>query len=262
MNATVDGGLFCSLIEVVLPLGGWVAVLSHVYLDESGTHDGSPTMTMAGYLFREEQAKRFTRDWARDLKRIGLPCAHMTDCALGFGDNKDMELDQRIESERLLIQHIKRRSLFGFGVSLDPGYYTKTIGDIPGAPSSYSFCILSCVTMVRRWIENTNYDGKSAYFFEAGHRHSNEANRFMSDIPASGPERMNKFAYLSHTLWTSERHSHFRLPTCWLGSFAIFTRAKQPVTRRRGRTLWRLSARRMFPTITRTNTSMLFEPPC
>lgn len=176
-----------------------MAVLSHVYLDESGTHDDSPNMTMAGYLFRADQAQRFTRDWAKDLKRIGLPCAHMTDCANGYGDYRDMELEERIQSEKLLIQHIKRRSLFGFGVSLDPHYYAKAVDDIKGAPSAYTFCVLSCITMVRRWIERTNYDGKIAYFFEAGHRHANEADQFMNDIPANGPERMKKFAYLSHT---------------------------------------------------------------
>lgn len=65
--------------------GGLVAT-ANVYFDESGTHRGAKLMTVAGYWFASEQAERFSRDWRKDLKRLGLSHAHMTDCALGFGE--------------------------------------------------------------------------------------------------------------------------------------------------------------------------------
>lgn len=194
-----DEPAFCRLIDAVLPGGGWVVAIHHVYFDESGTHEGSPMMTVAGYIFRDEQARRFTRDWSKDLKRLGLPFAHMTDCATGNGAYSEMSLDDRVKSERLLIEHIKRRTIVGFGVSLDPNYYLKTVQGAFQPPSPYSFCLLGAVSMVRGWIERTGFDGKIAYFFEAGHRHQTEANRLMNGIPAGGPVRMAKYCYLSHT---------------------------------------------------------------
>jgi hypothetical protein len=156
-------------------------------------------MAIAGYLFRSEQAQRFSRDWAKDLKRLGLPFAHMTDCALGFKHYANLSLEERVQSEKLLISHIKRRTSFGFGVSIDPVHYEQTVGGIPGAPTAYSFCILACMSMVRKWIGKSGYDGKIAYFFEAGHQHASEANRFMNNIANSGELRIDKYRYISHT---------------------------------------------------------------
>lgn len=198
MAWSVDEPLFCGLIRAVLPNGGWVVALSHVYIDESGTHDGSPIMTMAGYLFKSEQAHRFTRDWAKDLRRFNLSCAHMTDCANGNGEYKKLSREERLASEKLLIAHIKRRSVFGFSVSVDPAKYLKLLSDEPDAPTPYSFCVLGCMTVIRRWIACTGYTGKVAYFFEAGHQHQGEANRHMNAIPARGEESMRRFAYVSH----------------------------------------------------------------
>src|SRR5687768_11744432 len=128
----------CEIAEVMLPMGGIVTVLHHAYFDESGTHDGSSVMTLAGYLFTSDQARKFSRDWTNDLERIGISCAHMTDCALGFGEYKNLTLEERINSERLLIGHIKRRSMFGFAVSVSPQAYDEILSGFPGAPSPYS----------------------------------------------------------------------------------------------------------------------------
>lgn len=108
-------------------------VLSEVYFDESGTHDGSPMMTLAGYLFKKEQAQRFSRDWEKCLTRPGLPAAHMTDCVHGQGDYAGMSEEHCLLSEKLLIQNIKHRSVLGFSVAVDPQLYDEVMGPFAAA---------------------------------------------------------------------------------------------------------------------------------
>lgn len=173
-------------------------VLSEVYFDESGTHDGSSMMTMAGYLFKKEQAQRFSRDWAKCLKRLGLPAAHMTDCATGNGDYANMSMEQRILSEKLLIESIKHRSLLGFSVAVDPQLYHDVMGPFADSMSPYSMLLMTAVIAVRNWAVSTAYNGRIAYFFESGHRNANEANQYMSMISEYGPEVVGFMYYYAH----------------------------------------------------------------
>ena len=192
--------VFDSIVDAVLPAGkGAVVALSHVYFDESGTHEGSRVMGMAGYWFDADQARKFTRDWAKDLERIGISAAHMTDCALGYGEYKNLSLKQRIDSEKLLITHIKRRSKFSIAVCVGKQKYEEIFADLRGAPSAYTFLLLLCVNKIREEIERRNYSGKVAYFFESGHANANEANKFMDAIPKHSNMAIDPYRYASHS---------------------------------------------------------------
>lgn len=173
-------------------------VLSEVYFDESGTHAGSPMMTIAGYLFKKEQAQRFSRDWAKCLKRLGLPAAHMTDCATGNGAYASMTLEERILSEKLLIENIKRRSVLGFSVAVDPHLYDEVMGPFATSMPAYSYLLMIAVAGVRNWAQSIGYDGRIAYFFESGHRHAREANQYMNMIAEYGPEVAGFMYYQAH----------------------------------------------------------------
>lgn len=172
--------------------------ISEVYFDESGTHDGSPVMTMAGYLFKRTQAQRFSRDWAKCLKQLGLPAAHMTDCATGNGDYAAMPMEQRITSEKLLIKHIKQRSVLGFSFAVDPNLYDEVMGPFALMMSAYSYLLMISVASVRHWAQMRSYADRISYFFESGHRHANEANQYMNMIAEHGPEVVEFMSYQNH----------------------------------------------------------------
>ena len=55
---------FKRLIEI---LGAELLVMVEVYFDESGTHDGSPVMCIAGYVFSADQALHLDREWSSVL---------------------------------------------------------------------------------------------------------------------------------------------------------------------------------------------------
>ena len=188
--------IFTSLVDALLPEGGYVAVLYHVYFDESGTHKGSPVMTMAGYLFEARQARLFTRDWSRDLNRLGLSHAHMTDCALGFGEYKKLSKRQRVLSEELLIKRIRKRSEVAFSISVEQDRFEKEIGETAFAHSAYTLLTLLCVMKVRDFISEKSIQTKVSYFFESGHEHANEAHLFMNAITMFGWQQY--FFYSSH----------------------------------------------------------------
>jgi hypothetical protein len=190
--------LWEAFVDAVVPEGGCVVVLSEVYFDESGTHDGSPMMTMAGYLFKAEQSKLFSRDWQKCLHRLGLPAAHMTDCATGNGDYARMSMEQRILSEKLLIQNIKRRSVLGFSIAVDPTMYDEIMGPFAPAMPAYSCLLMIAVASIRTWAEAAGYEGRIAYFFESGHRHASEANQYMNMIAEYGPEVIDFMRYYAH----------------------------------------------------------------
>lgn len=188
--------ILCDIADSILGYGqGLIAVLHHAYFDESGTHDGAPVMSFGAYLFTSDQARKFSRDWAKDLKRLGLPFAHMTDCALGFGAYKDMSLEDRIQSEKLLIAHIKRRAVCGYAISASkPAYERLTEG--LALQSLYTLLHQIAVLKVRD-IAAERGAKQLAYFFESGHRFATEAHAFMS-LTASLPKARDYFLYAGH----------------------------------------------------------------
>lgn len=167
----------------------------HAYFDESGTHDGASIMTFGAYLFTEDQARKFSRDWAKDLKGLGLPFAHMTDCALGFGHYRNMSLDDRIRSEKLLISHIKRRTVCGFIVSAPKPTFEQVTEGL-GLVSLYTFLLQMAVIKIRD-IAEAHGISRITYFFESGHRFAGEANGLMDEL-AQVPEAVKYFRYAGH----------------------------------------------------------------
>jgi len=169
-------------------------------MDESGTHQGSPVMSMAGYIFSKEQAHRFSRDWGKDLRRFGLPFAHMTDCALGKGNYKNMSMIERVASEKALIAHTRHRSLFGIAVAIYLNRYNKLFGQGRFDHNPYTFCLGLCVTAINRWAETTRYKGRFAYIFESGHEAAAEAHGVMRGFQ----QHPNGKYYSSHSFVKKE----------------------------------------------------------
>src|ERR1700686_2693669 len=95
--AEIDGAnpshvFLARMLELLVPADGKAFFLVEAYFDESGTHQGSPIMCVAGYLFSPEQCKRFSEEWSAVLKEYGLPYFRMSECAHGtgvFSDKKD-----------------------------------------------------------------------------------------------------------------------------------------------------------------------------
>ena len=175
-------------------------MLALVYVDESGSHDDSEILSLAGYVFLKPGAERFTRKLSKVLARWHLPYFHMVDCAHRAPPFDHLTREECIQVEKQVIDLVRGNSEYGFAVGLNKGAYKDRLthnlaGSLGG---EYSFCVRECFVMVRRWIERTNFDGKVAYFCEAGHSHEKEAHAVISDM-LSSPDIKARYRYFSHT---------------------------------------------------------------
>lgn len=191
-------GDFPRLMEIVVPEGGSVVAFAEVYVDESGTHAGSDVMVVAGYIFRRTNARRFQADWARILRREGIPYFHMTDCATGNGHFKNWSVERRLNLEKKLIALTKRDSAFGFAIGLRPSAFNRAL---PGTVAPYSFLLNHCLLTCQRWAINNDFKNRFAYFFEAGHASQGQASEIMSNITAT-----------EHVRAAAQYHSHSFIP--------------------------------------------------
>jgi hypothetical protein len=202
-----EADFFGHLVDAVLPDGeGMVAVLQ-AYFDESGTHDGSGRMCIAGYLFAPAQAKKFSKEWGAVLAAAGLDSFSASDCANGGKAFRGMPADERDRLARKLIALIRERMTFGVAVVFAADTYeaeaTREWVKYYGHP--YTTCLQFCLAEVNRWAKRTGFLGEVAYFFEAGHRHQREANERMHNIARDAKKRAD-YHYASHT-FIDKRHA-------------------------------------------------------
>lgn len=169
----------------------------YAYFDESGTHDGSPVLCVAGYLIPEEFHKSFNSGWIETLQSKGLTHFHMVDCAHGNGEFTKLSKNDRIEVQTKLIEIIMDSAARGIGAMLVSRVYDQLMPFHPNIGSAYNYCIWHCLEATRIWIEELGTDVEIDYRFERGHKSDGEADRIMtlafSDLSGRKP-----FGYASH----------------------------------------------------------------
>lgn len=179
---------FVRLLQVLKPDA---VMMMEAYFDESGTHDGSPVMCVAGYLFTAENAFHFDREWGEALKEFGLTHFH----AASWKEADALSRAQRDDLMARLVGIIKRRIELGIAVSISETDFGRV--DAPrwerGGP--YLLAALYVLGGVAAWIQKYSYTGKVSYFFESGHKHQGSANQAIDMLKTNGS------AYLGY-------HSH------------------------------------------------------
>jgi hypothetical protein len=171
---------------------------AEVYIDESGSHDASPILSVAGYVFKKDRAIQFDNEWRVVLEAEELPYFRMSACAHCTGPFDGWTNDECDVVERKLIRLTRRTSAYGFAVTVNEDEYNSIGPRHDRLGSAYSFCLRMCLVAVRSWIQEADFTGDIAYFFEAGHSHQAEASRIMDSIFAH-PLPRSDYRYLSHT---------------------------------------------------------------
>jgi hypothetical protein len=207
-------------------------------MDESGTDDDSPILTVGGYLFRKKRAVQFARRAKSLLLRhsVSKPSRpryfRMTDCVHLEGEFKGFERAESIEINRSMIQLVRRHTEFGFAVLLNEDEYDARLAGRSGLPSAYAFACRIALDMVRRFITKHDYRGDVAYFFETGHAHRANANALLEGMFTS--ERQQAlYHYAGHAFMPKEK-----APPLWAGdmmawhSYADYVRATKNERRR------------------------------
>ncbi|WFU84381.1 DUF3800 domain-containing protein [Bradyrhizobium sp. CIAT3101] len=152
------------------------------YFDESGSHDGSPVLCVAGYIFSRESREALEVKWKQVLSQYGLPHFHMAACAQRTTPFNTISRDAGADAEKKVIKLINDHALLGLAIAInEPDYdYLMTRQDITG--DAYSFCCWQILAGVQAWIARNNFEGRISYFFEAGHKSQRRANAIMKRI--------------------------------------------------------------------------------
>jgi len=185
------------LLEITAPGQDDLVEFIEAYFDESGSHNESPVLCVAGYVFETKQCMSFDLKWKGILAKYRLPYFHMVDCVHGLHPFNSLSPDHRIDCEKELIAIIREHMVFGSALTVGTLHY-KSIGYDDHTGTAYSWLCWMSLIAVRAWADQNKFDGKIAYFFESGHANQREANQLMNDIFAV-PYLRDQYRYVSHS---------------------------------------------------------------
>jgi hypothetical protein len=195
--------LLVRLMDVLVPPNGAALFLVmndsyEAYFDESGTHDGSTLLCVAGYLFNSEQCKRFDEEWLAVLEEFSLPYFRMSECIHATGAFKGRREICDLVARRM-IGIIKRRVERGMAVSIAEKDFKEHVpeGNHEVTGPAYSWCVRWILSQVQDWVEKFNPEARVSYFFESGHRDQRTTNEILSRMFGSALGR-ERFYYAAH----------------------------------------------------------------
>lgn len=165
-----------------------MVAFAEIYLDETGTHDGSPVMGVAGYVFMRSKARKFTKVWNAHLAAQGIPFFHMADCAPGNAHYKKWTTNRRDAHERTLIKLIQNTSEFGFAecCSLHGMENLKSL-EMPSRYDAYTMMLTFAVFQACEYLRARSFKGRASFFFESGHSHQRQALEVIARIVKHNP---------------------------------------------------------------------------
>ncbi len=140
------------------------------YLDESGTHGGSDTVAVAGYVSNGTQWLQFEKDWQQALGEFGIERFHMVEFAHSKGAFETWSEEQRRVRLAILAEIIKKRTLGSVATSFSSADYRDTfsleadrfVGGAYGLAATMTFMALG-VAFARIGVF-----GSIEYVYEAG----------------------------------------------------------------------------------------------
>jgi Protein of unknown function (DUF3800) len=196
-NASTPFGHF---LEAILRGGGYIVEFVEAYFDESGTDDKSPMLCVAGYILEKTAAARMDADWLAVLNKFNLPYFRMSSCAHRTGPFKMLSEEDCIEVEKQMIAIIKASASFGVAVTVDTRAFARVMPErnFKEIGSPYSLCAHTCLTAVKSWATEKNFNGSISYMFEAGHKSQSEANGIMNRL-FKNPQMRVAHRYSGHS---------------------------------------------------------------
>ncbi|GEM_PF-2712154 len=103
-------------IKRIGPHWDYMAVFS-AFLDDSGTHDGSPLAVVGGVILSEKGMDDFQKAWHKTLADHGVRIFHSADCDAGYGEfggwPKERRRSLSLELSRIVSRHASDIMAYG-----------------------------------------------------------------------------------------------------------------------------------------------------
>jgi hypothetical protein len=185
------------LPHVLFPNGGDLVTIANAYFDESYDDAGPRTLCVAGYYFSTAGALEFGRLWSRYLRSKGLPYFHANEAAHRDGVFSGWSNEDIGAVARKLIALTKEYSSFGVACSLDQTVYEDVCQGHRMFPTPYAYALTNCLYGIAIWRERAGRSSSTAFYFEQGHSHADDAHKFLSFM-LKGDELPGRIGYRSH----------------------------------------------------------------
>jgi hypothetical protein len=145
------------------------------YLDDSGTHDGSLNVTVAGFVADADQWKELDREWGLLLEEYGLDqdpgYFHMAHYESRKGSYALWGNPKRIDFIRKLTGILKRRVRAGIAASFPESSLRRMKGAMPSTfPDGYAYmtCSQVCWRNIGNWADDFEHPEDVGSVFEDG----------------------------------------------------------------------------------------------
>ncbi len=99
------------------------------YIDESGIHDGSPVLAVAGYVGRQKIWRNWTKAW--NISKSPIRVYHAADAANLVGEFAGWTDDKVAELAKKLLPLIANAEVAGMVIGINMDEYRKAIADKP-----------------------------------------------------------------------------------------------------------------------------------
>ena len=134
------------------------------YLDDSGTHDPSAVIVVAGFLGSDDEWLKFDPKWLHRLAKDGVRRFHMTDCVNGTKDFAHLPESRRDLLIDDLCSIIGARDVLGISAAmLREDWGSVVVAEFPDVldvlDSPYYALSSSCIQQAVRYTAD-KYDGK------------------------------------------------------------------------------------------------------
>lgn len=138
------------------------------YIDESGSHDTSPVLVLAGLVASEKQWARLSTQWTGVLNEYGVSDFHATDCANGGKKFRNISPEDRSRLFVRLTNIIKRRVSYRIWTAVAVDDYRASPYYNQDPKRIYSLASIACVSLGRHIAAQRSGDFRLAYVFDQG----------------------------------------------------------------------------------------------
>ena len=153
------------------------------FLDESGTHQGSRVVTVAGFMVSGDGMQELEREWRAELDRHNILELHMREFVPPHGACSGWSPEAKRTLLEALIQTIHRHTCCAVGAAVEVDELFKSIYQVQMerypdmVQSPYTWCMRYCIAQIADWCRGNNVLGPVDYVMDKGNSFRSEAQK-------------------------------------------------------------------------------------
>jgi hypothetical protein len=157
------------LLGALLPQGGYVVNFAMAWIDESGSHQGSPVLCLAGFLYEREHSLLLENEWRAIFARENMSYMRMSEFTKpGHATYAHLDMPRREAIQRELIDSVQRHRTLSFAsIVNEPEFndlFKKNAAAALGAENlpdrfsmAYTNGLIDCLVMIRTWADANSF---------------------------------------------------------------------------------------------------------